>query len=252
MLIVNADDFGINDLATDRILLCLRERVVSSTSAMVFEVGSAAAAERARSEGHRAIGIHVNLSRSYSGTDVPEDVSERQTRAIATLGQQRLGHWIYDPRIQTVIDRCIVDQMARFRALYGREPTHIDSHHHTHVRPNVFFSEALPSGAGVRNTRIWTRRRSRILDAARRGRQSLLRRRFFSPDAIICLDVLIRTWPAEAIAPTILAYAKRAGTAEVMVHPEDPAELEFLLSESWRRALGGTRVGSFAEWMRDR
>jgi predicted glycoside hydrolase/deacetylase ChbG (UPF0249 family) len=44
MLIINADDFGMDEISTNRILECYDRRLITSTTAMVFMADSIRAA----------------------------------------------------------------------------------------------------------------------------------------------------------------------------------------------------------------
>ena len=82
LLIVNADDFGGNPLATDRIVECFAARRITSTSAMVHMKDSARAARLAQN-GELAVGLHLNLTQAFDDPETPAGVRERQARAVA-------------------------------------------------------------------------------------------------------------------------------------------------------------------------
>jgi predicted glycoside hydrolase/deacetylase ChbG (UPF0249 family) len=247
ILIVNADDLGAAVSATDAILTCHHERTITSATAMVYMEDSNRAAELAIGQ-HLPVGLHINLTSPYTERVVPQAVRERQARLIGAIGRSRAHKWVYDVRLRTEVDRCLRDQLDRFVELYGRQPTHFDSHHHIHVCPNVFLSGALRSGERIRNTLIWSARQSHLILEARRARQRLLEQRLRSPAAIVCLDVLLRQHGPlpDPVVESVLS-ALPAASAEVMAHPQDPAEFAFLMSEPWRRMLASRRPGSFTD-----
>lgn len=251
LLIVNGDDFGCTQRATDAILACHRERALTSTTAMTYMEDSDRAARLALVH-NLPVGLHINLTTPFTDPAVPPAVRERQARMIAILGHSRTHKWIYDVRTQRELDRSLWDQLRRFEQLYGRPPTHFDSHHHLHSCPNIFLSRAIPRGALVRNTLIWSPRRSRLIRQARRMRQRLLERRLRSPAAIICLDILLRQRGprSAAVAEAVLAVLAH-GPAEVMAHPEDPAEFALLTSGAWSRMMAAARTGAFTDLAAD-
>ena len=114
-VIVNADDFGQSDGVTRGIIEAHERGVVTSTSMMVRWPAAPAAAAYARTHPSLAVGLHLDLSEwAYRNGEwvalyevVPEDDAAAVTREI---------------------DR----QLAAFRDLMGRDPTHVDSHQHSH------------------------------------------------------------------------------------------------------------------------
>jgi predicted glycoside hydrolase/deacetylase ChbG (UPF0249 family) len=103
-LIVNADDLGASPGITRGILEAHTRGIVTSASLMVETAHSAAAASAARALPTLSVGLHVVLE---PGVDVAGVAGE--------------------------IER----QLERFEALMGGPPTHLDSHHDTHLDPRV-------------------------------------------------------------------------------------------------------------------
>jgi predicted glycoside hydrolase/deacetylase ChbG (UPF0249 family) len=99
-LIVNADDFGHSRGVTDGIVEAHANGILTSTSLMVDRPDAERAAERAREHPRLSIGLHVEA-------DELDDPGE--------------------------LARALRAQLERFRALTGRDPTHLDSHHHAHT-----------------------------------------------------------------------------------------------------------------------
>lgn len=117
LLIVNADDFGQSRGLNGGIIRAHERGIVTSASLMVRWAAAAEAAAYARAHPKLSLGIHVDLG-EWSFRD---------------------GAWapIYevvpldDPAaVRTEVRR----QLAAFRALTGRVPTHVDSHQHVHLR----------------------------------------------------------------------------------------------------------------------
>lgn len=119
-LIVNADDFGLTEGVTRGIVEAHVRGIVTSTSLMV----DAAAATHA-----------VGLSREHPGLSIGlhfvDDTPALDEPRHAALEFAR--------------------QLHRFRELMGREPTHVDSHHHVHVsRMSMFAPLVEPLGVPLR------------------------------------------------------------------------------------------------------
>ncbi len=109
-LIVNADDLGA-DRGTSRGIIDAHARgIVTSASLMVDMPDARAAVRAAREHPRLGIGLHVSF------TAGPRTVDLADPRAV----RQELER-----------------QLDRFVALTGQEPTHIDSHHHVHRRPEL-------------------------------------------------------------------------------------------------------------------
>jgi chitin disaccharide deacetylase len=116
LLILNADDFGYDPAVTKGIAESMRLGVVSSTTMIVNSPWSEDAAKDA--EG-LAIGLHLNLVRFSSVSRPAQELSERAVLERAFVVQETRA------------------QLDRFRALLGRDATHIDVHKHAHRQPSV-------------------------------------------------------------------------------------------------------------------
>jgi len=125
-LIVNADDFGYSEGVNRGILEAHEHGIVTSASLMVNRRAATQAAVYARQHDELDLGLHVELRRwRVRWRPWPSNGSERRLAAAVT--------------------RDVAEQLDRFRRLVGRDPTHLDSHHHRHridsLRP-VFMSLA--------------------------------------------------------------------------------------------------------------
>lgn len=134
-LIVNADDFGVCDGVNRGIVEAHERGIVTSTSLMVNGRAAAQAAAYGRRRPALAVGLHLEL-----------------------------GHWRVrrrpwsrassETKLQSVVARDARAQLDRFRRLLGRDPTHLDSHHHRHrvdlLRP-VFEAMGRELGVPVRH-----------------------------------------------------------------------------------------------------
>jgi predicted glycoside hydrolase/deacetylase ChbG (UPF0249 family) len=119
-LIVNADDFGLSEGVNRGIVTAHENGLVTSASLMVRQPAAAEAAEYARSHPALGVGLHIDLG-EWAFRD---------------------GGWVSLYRVVPVDDAEAVRaevgrQLAAFRDLVGRGPTHLDSHQHTHTREPV-------------------------------------------------------------------------------------------------------------------
>jgi predicted glycoside hydrolase/deacetylase ChbG (UPF0249 family) len=119
-LIVNADDFG-QSAGINRGIIEAHERgVVTSASLMVRWPAALDAAQYAREHPELDVGLHLDFGEWIYRHDEWEPLYE----VISA-----------DDQIEVVSE--INNQLGRFRSLTGREPTHIDSHQHVHLREPV-------------------------------------------------------------------------------------------------------------------
>jgi predicted glycoside hydrolase/deacetylase ChbG (UPF0249 family) len=132
-LIVNADDLGLSAAVNAGIWTAHAEGVVTSASLMVRQGAAPAAAEEAAAHPDLAVGLHIDLGEwNYEA-----------------------GEWTQAYRHCDSDDRDAVEaecraQLERFRALTGRDPTHLDSHQHVHEsEPVRGVAEALAAELGV-------------------------------------------------------------------------------------------------------
>ncbi|HXS48148.1 MAG TPA: ChbG/HpnK family deacetylase [Solirubrobacterales bacterium] len=133
VLIVNADDLGLSEAVNAGIATAHERGIVTSASLMVRQGAAAAAAGYAATHPALAVGLHIDL-----------------------------GQWDYMEGEWTVAyQRCLPDdeaaaeaecraQLDGFRRLLNRDPTHIDSHQHTHMsEPVATVADRLAAELGV-------------------------------------------------------------------------------------------------------
>ena len=119
VLIVNADDFGRSSGINSGVARAHDEGIVTSASAMVRWPAAEEAAELSQARPALSVGLHVDLSEWI----------------------YRDGEWA--PLYQVVADnRAAVEaelaaQLVRFTSLFGRQPTHLDSHQHRHTEEPI-------------------------------------------------------------------------------------------------------------------
>ena len=115
-LILNADDFGYDPAVTRGIAECMQQGVVSSTTLIVNSPWSEDAATQAAD---LPVGLHLNLVRFQSVSAPSQELTERKVLELQFVVKETRA------------------QLERFKALLGREPTHIDVHKHAHREASV-------------------------------------------------------------------------------------------------------------------
>jgi chitin disaccharide deacetylase len=149
MLIINADDWGINQIATNNILKCINNQVVTSTTAMVFMSDSLRAANIATSH-QLSVGLHLNMTSPFTGNNVTIRLLESQKRLLNYYTKSKYARLIFNPLLIDDIKYCFNAQFEEFLTLYNKAPTHIDGHHHMHLCANMIFSDVVPKGCKIR------------------------------------------------------------------------------------------------------
>ncbi|HEX3692043.1 MAG TPA: ChbG/HpnK family deacetylase [Solirubrobacteraceae bacterium] len=241
LLIVNADDFGGNRLANERIVECFAIGAITSATAMVYMDHSEQAAEMAR-ERDLAVGLHLNLTQPFEADAVPEEVRRRQLRVSAHLARRR-HRYMFDPALFGEVRRCIEDQLRRFVEIFERQPTHLDGHNHGHLSPTALM--ALPRGVAVRTAESEVGA-GPIGKLVRTARHRLITRRQQTTDYFFAIS---RLQPERLRSPAgdePLLELARTATVEIMAHPDRDGDYRLLSSAAWLRTLEDLPTGSYA------
>jgi chitin disaccharide deacetylase len=115
-LIVNADDFGQSRGVNRGIIQAHEQGIVTSASLMVRWPAAAEAAAYALEHPRLSVGLHLDLG---------EWACQR--------GAWSPVYQVVPPDDAAQIAAEAARQLSAFRGLLGREPTHLDSHQHTHL-----------------------------------------------------------------------------------------------------------------------
>jgi predicted glycoside hydrolase/deacetylase ChbG (UPF0249 family) len=114
-LIVNADDFGLSSGVNRGISRAHEQGLVTSASLMVRWPAAAEAAAYSREHPGLSLGLHCDL-----GEWACRDTAWVAVYEVVPLHQP------------TAVREELERQLAAFRRLAGRSPTHLDSHQHVH------------------------------------------------------------------------------------------------------------------------
>lgn len=124
-LVVNADDFGASDGVNRGIVHAHAHGIVTSTSLMVTGPAVEEAVALSREQPALGIGLHWDLD----GKSLTDRVDFEDAAAVRAE---------------------LTRQLEAFRALMGRAPTHVNSHHHVHRRPEILpIARELVAPLGV-------------------------------------------------------------------------------------------------------
>ncbi|WEE15555.1 chitin disaccharide deacetylase [Citrobacter koseri] len=248
LLIVNADDFGLSKGQNYGIVEACRNGVVTSTTSLVNGEAIDHAAQLCRDVPKLAVGMHFVLTLGKPLTAMP-----------GLTREGLLGKWIWQMAEEETlpldeISHELECQYQRFIDLFGREPTHLDSHHHVHMFPQIF--PIVAQFAAKRGVALRIDRQSVLnaddLPVALRSSQGFSSE--FYGDAI-----------SEALFLQVLDASADRGekSLEVMCHPAfidniirqsaycypRLTELDVLTSASLKYAIAerGYRLGSFLD-----
>ena len=232
---MNADDFGLTT-GVNRAILSLNQRgKLTSTTLMAMADASAEAASLALSSPNLGVGCHVVLvdgTPALPARQLPTLVDPTTGRFRTTLG--KFVKDLFLGRIRTdEIEAEAEAQIARIGAL-GVSLTHVDTHKHTHMFPNVLRPVLRAArAAGIRNVRnpfepAWSIRATPRAPWLRRFQVQLLHnlepafRRIVAEEGFVTTDGAIgvlATGTLDAETLTSLVSAMPDGTWELVTHP---------------------------------
>jgi chitin disaccharide deacetylase len=241
MLIINADDLGRSAAESDAVLSCFREGRITSASAMVFMADSERAAELTNDAG-LDVGLHLNLSEPFTGKRLSNAIQAQHNRVIRFLRLNKYSHLLYNPFLRRSISDVYKAQVTEFCRLYGKEPSHVDGHHHMHLCANVIIGNLIPPGVKLRrNFSFWPGEKGLLNRTYRRVVDDWLARQHRMPDYFFCLLQCIqqKKWDrVEALA--------RYTIVELMTHPVVAAEAQFLQGQEFGAFLQRVSTGTYA------
>jgi chitin disaccharide deacetylase len=154
-LITNADDFGVTHGVNRGIVRCHREGIVTSTTIMANGDAFEDAAQLARDNLNLGVGVHVVLvgGRAVGARGEIGELADSKGELPRTLSAL-LRKCATGKVQQRQIEREIAAQIERVVAS-GIQPTHLDTHKHTHMYPPVMKALAKVAGDyGIRNVRM--------------------------------------------------------------------------------------------------
>lgn len=207
-LIVNADDYGRTPGVNAGTLEAHLRGIVTSATVMVLEPAAPEGIREALSRAPRLdVGLHVVLTGGGSPASAPSSVA-----TLAPGGRFARNAQALPPRLdREEVRREIEAQIARFERLAGRLPSHLDSHHHCALHPDI---EPV-FGATARERRLPVRASS----AASRGRLRQFGLR--TPDSFV--EGFYAEGATLGNLRGILEELSN-GTSELMCHPGFPDE----------------------------
>jgi len=227
MLIINADDYGRNQMATDRIITCFKKAKITSTSAMVFMNDSQRASEQALEYGIN-VGLHLNFTEKLTQGIDNLKLSDYHDSILRYLTRNKYNYLFYNPLLKNQFEYVFKFQFEEFQRLYGRAPAHINGHHHMHLCSNMLIGKIIPEGNKVRRNFSYTTSEKSLPNILfRRLIDSLLARKYLITNYLFSIPELIRH--------NRLLYALNLAnylTVEFETHPEVEEDFNWLLDKN--------------------
>jgi predicted glycoside hydrolase/deacetylase ChbG (UPF0249 family) len=240
MLIINADDWGGWDKATNAALACHQAGRITSVTAMVFMKDSERAAELAGEHGLDA-GLHLNLNQRFDGAVPTGATPEHHERLVRFLTRNKYSQLLYNPFLRKSFRADYEAQLEEFQRLYGKMPSHIDGHQHMHLCANMVMDGIIAKGQKVRrNFSFWPGEKSALNRAYRRWVDKRLARKYRMTDYFFSLEQCLK-------GQRLGRVVELAGAAkvELMTHPEKTPEFNWLMGEEHPTAVRGLRLGDY-------
>ncbi len=131
-LIVNADDFGISEGATLGIIKAHQEGILTSTTCMMNMPYATMALNEAKKYPNLGVGVHLVATIGKPLTKINSYIEDN-------------GDFIYLSKYPSEIPQGNLDdlyqewkaQIEKFISITNKKPTHLDSHHHIHMLPEL-------------------------------------------------------------------------------------------------------------------
>jgi len=241
MLIINADDWGRTSAETDAALFCYKEGRITSVTAMVFMEDSVRAADIANDAGID-VGLHLNLSQQFTGEGCAELLQKYHTRIAHYLMRNKYTFLFYNPVLRKQFRYIYQAQLEEFFRLYGRPPSHIDGHHHMHLCTNMLLDRVIPNNEKVRrNFSFWPGEKSFLNRMYRRIVDRWLDSRYFVTDYFFALPQVLQTNRLMRVIEL-----SKVATVELMTHPANSKEYDYLMSDEYFRMLSKIENGTYS------
>jgi chitin disaccharide deacetylase len=186
--------------------------------------------------------LHFNFSEEFTDGRCPRRLGDNQGRIVRFLRRNSYSQLLYNPSLRRAFFYSYHAQMEEFIRLFGKQPSHIDGHHHMHLCANLLLSKSIPAGMRLRrNFSFWPGEKG-FLNRAYRGLvDRWLARRYRLADYFFDLTQCIEGKKLDRVA----ALAK-SSNVELMTHPTVSAEKAFLMSDEFQVILQHLEIGGYA------
>jgi chitin disaccharide deacetylase len=242
MIIVNADDWGRSVRETDATLDCYERGRITSVTAMMFMADSERAA-RIALEKNIPAGLHINFTEAFTGQGPSDKTRRAQLRTVRFLNRHKYMQLLYNPFLGKAFVTAYESQLEEFHRLYKRAPSHFDGHRHMHLCGNMLVAAPIPTGSKVRRTFSFQSGEKSLVN---RGYRALVSRRlagrYRTTDYFFSLEQHLNTDRLKRVVEIA-----RNHKVELMTHPGNDAEYNFLMSEGYKQAIHSVPAGSYSD-----
>ena len=240
MLIVNADDLGLNRISTDNVLSCFWNGRITSATAMVFMEDSERAANLAKESGIH-VGLHINFIEGFTAISTPCRLRESQERISRYLKINNYALLIYNPFLRNDFRYTYHAQLDEFIRIFGKLPSHVDGHQHMHLASNMILDCIVQRGSKVRRNFYFYPEEKHILNRSYRCAVDwLLSKRYRMTDYFFALSQNLAINRFDR-----LIQLAKGSRVELMAHPEVLDEFNFLMSDRYWQAISKVKLGSY-------
>jgi chitin disaccharide deacetylase len=242
LLIINADDFGLDLSTTDRILSSYKSGRITSASAMMFMSDTERSAELALEIGLE-VGLHLNFTEQFSG-NVNSPLLKKYHQDIASfLLKNKYFFLLYNPNLRKQFHYVYKTQYDEYLKFYNRMPNHINGHHHMHLCANILFDRIISKGMKVRKNFSFSWRKKNLFNICYRKIID-----FFLKQRHICTDYFFSLPPIDQVKSLQkIIQCSKTSCVEIMVHPGNIKEFNYIMSEEYRRLIDGIEKGTYAD-----
>jgi predicted glycoside hydrolase/deacetylase ChbG (UPF0249 family) len=241
MLIINADDWGKNQLTTDRSLTCFKTNRITSASAMVFMADSERATQLAL-ENNFDTGLHLNFNHKFDGNVTSPKLKAYHQSIASFISKNKYCVLIYHPLLTRQFDYVYKAQYDEYIRLYNKEPTHIDGHQHLHLCLNMILGNVIPPGFKIRKNFTFFKGEKSFLNIYyRKIIDKQISKRY------ICADYFFDISPVYKLQRFIqIITLSKLHNVELMVHPERPEEYRFLMGNQYQQIIFDIKTGNYS------
>jgi chitin disaccharide deacetylase len=241
MLIVNADDWGINRVATDRILDCYKNCRLTTVSAMVFLDDSERSAELAL-KNQLEVGLHLNFTLPLKISKNLGGLQKQQERILKYLLNNKYYQLLYNPFLKNDFKYVFNAQWEEFTRLYKKQPAHVNGHHHMHLCSNMLADRLIPRNYKIRKSFSFFEHEKNPFNRFYRNcvdwciNQRYICTKYFFSIAPICDLARLRR----------IVNLSKEYDVELMVHPEKEEEYEYLKSTEYQQIIQEAKFGTYS------
>ncbi len=132
-LIINADDFGLNQDVNEGVIRAFISGAVSNATIMIKREAFRDALSFARENRNFNVGLHLDLDNLLDFNRISPEPGDAQAR----FSPARISKLLESGHVLKNLDNEIEDQIKLFKNS-GLPLSHIDGHHHLHAHPLIF------------------------------------------------------------------------------------------------------------------